>query len=370
MKRKAFAPAVVCITIVMGLWHHATAQSDFEIFEAEWAQAKEYEPETSFYMRWTETLYPDPTLSKADLEAMASRIEGRPDHPERQILETERRRRREGPDVNTNRVWYDGPGLLRYSRTNSWRDLYLDVALTPKAHWSLIPSQLTVMSAKNPTPKRDLTTSAREFQRMLRQFVWAGYGSGLVPISAEETSNSWLGRAGKPEFSTLEWKGAYSQEAGRVLPSSEVILDASERFTHNIGNTTTFEGWSFLPELGSWAASRIEERNRDGKLLRVWEIAEVRPLKPKEFASVSAIPSLAEEDPIRGVLTFKTIMDFRPGIEKTTTFHDTGVTEYPISADQLGRAPSAWLRGIGWTVAGLIVTALVALRLIRARSVS
>lgn len=360
------ATLLVCTTVI-AVSAQPDASSELSAFQEAWNSAKGYSPPPNVLIRWHESLYPDPTISEADLAAMAQRVEGRPDHPERAVLETERRRRRAGPDKVTTTVWYGGPGFMRINRDESWRDLYVDIALSDKAHWSMVPTNLTVMSPDSPAPDRDYTAFDGDIRRLLRRTVWSDFGSGLQPKSVDVTGDRWSAVAGDDALSFIRWDGVLSEDAGRALPDRAVTVRTAPRFANEVGRQTEYRGWHFDPVLAQWVVTELVDKGPEGDILRTLRLDAVETIDRSLLDNVTSVPSVTDTDYVRGVPTMTTIMDYRPHAERITTITAQGVSETPMSAARLGHPPSKSLRRIGWGVAGLIIAALVAIRLVRMR---
>lgn len=263
-------------------------------------------------------------------------------------------------------VWYTDLENLRFSRTELWHDGYVDVCRTDAADWSLVPSQLTIADSQHPAPHRDFSSFSGEFKRMLRKLAWGGFGSALSPVSASANADALVVRAENPAYSTMEWE---CDTAGdRLLPTRSEVLEAPQ-FPDVVGNTTLYEDWRLDPVLEGWIAGKVVELAANGGKIREVTLRELRELEAGEFASVVAVPDVSGEDVLRGVPTFRTVLDLRPGIEKRTMIHGDGqIAEFAIPSDQLGRAPTRWMRRAGWGAAGLIIALLVGIRVYQRRS--
>lgn len=280
---------VLAMVWVCGFSFLADAQIDPEMlkdldsFKEVWKQAKAWEPPKGIYVKWEEDLYPDPQYSEADLAAMAKRVEGHPDHPERIILETQRRRRKNGKDVIIHEVWYNKPGNFRNSYSQSWSDLpdedqngYYDIVVTDHVKWSLIPTQLTIIDPQSVPPRRDLASIWSDFMHYAHLALFGNIGSGLVlPVETSYDGHSWTAKVGgDPKYATSQYHGVYSSEAQGVLVETVTDIDAPEKYKNTIGDTMAFSDWTFDPVFDRWMAHTIEQRDAHGNLTKSLHLLE------------------------------------------------------------------------------------------------
>jgi hypothetical protein len=333
-------------------------------FEGWWDAAKAYWPDSPVYVAWAEHIHPDPALSESDLRAMAARVEGRPDHPEREVLENERRRRGSGPDIVRYEAWIGGPASVRFNRTDTWRPFFVDVGIDGRTQWSLTSTHLAIVDSRAAPSMRDFGVFADDVQRMLRQLVWCGFGSRVKPQGATAHGDHATLVAGAADLSDVEWRGRLDKSTGRFLADESRVV-ASSIAPDRVGASTRFGDWVYSAALGEWISQRVESRDPEGRLVKALELTELRPLDEQELASVLAIPDVSEPDPVRGEPTFTTIMDHRPGIAKASVVQDGAVVgERPLGEPAGGLNRST--RTLTWIAAGVIVATLVVLRLRRA----
>jgi hypothetical protein len=151
------------------------------------------------------------------------------------------------------------------------------------------------------------------------------------------------------------------------VESNEVVASLSPHRLFASGTTYHFSDWRFVPALDEWMAARIEQHQPDGRLIRVWEFGEARPLMDGEFNEVTSIPSSDGADHARGGVTFTSVLDMRPGSQKQLlTMSDGTRVERQLPQSMLGTSRSShWSVVIGWSCAAALAALLVGVKLFR-----
>lgn len=379
-----------------------------EAFRKIWSDAENWSPGTGYVYRYRRTLYPTMTLD--EIEARAAEIVDLPDHPDHRRLRTQRRRLETGADTTEFQVWWEGPEAFRFNRTfaegsetsNATAPAlpWLDSVFSTDVAWTLTgdpngadgpapAGQLTIVQPGESPPegRADPRAAANDAAGALGLLLAGGivrpFTSFVVPTGAM-------------------WSGP--RLIGVAEPSSRVVTNASgmipsRRFTfssveggdpqtpiRNRWRTDRIEiapsgpgvddGWVVQfsdhrldPTLGAWVSGRVDKVSARGQLLERFEFIDARPINAGEFAAVSAMPTPDGTDAVRGGYTYRSVFDFRPGVERITMYTDGGehASPMPPSLRRGGRVPSS-LPWIGWTAAGLLIASLIAIRVYRARS--
>lgn len=354
---------------IVGFAGAGCADEGLARFREAWEQAREAEIPANVKFRYRQLLYPE--MKDSELSTLEKAVEGKPDHPARSAVETERRRRQEGPDPVDYQVWYRGERAWRFNKTehknlHRGHAMYVDRVTTPDLIWAMVPTHLNIVDPSAPPEGRDYADARSEFEQAIRTFAWGALGTGesvdMQPRSARFDDQEWVAQAAAPNWSVIQWEGTVAED-GRLLPESHELVE-SERFAPLVGLQKTFSEWAWDPVLSNWIAHRVEERHPDGRLRQVWQFLGSQTLDREEFTEVTALPSSQAGDPVRGETTYRSIMDFRPGIDRIRVLTDAGFDDSPMPAS-MRAAPGSKvdLRTIGWVLAGILAAALLAVRI-------
>lgn len=365
---------VVFGLVMLGIPAAARARQDQEVlgfFRASVREARAWRPPPNIVFRFEESLYPQ--LDDAALAALDESTRRFPDHPERATVAREKRRREKGPDRVEHAFWYAGPQRWRYSTTDHGQKLYVDQVVTDELMWSMTADTLAVIDPKQVPPQRDLRSAEGEFYGHLGWFVWGrlhnGESIGLEPVEAGTTDGKrWYGLSSAPGSSSFRWEGDLGDLSSRAMPLRSELV-ASETFPREVGTVYELSGWAMDPLLKQPVAHRIELRAPGGRLLRVAELRALEPLDQAEFRRLTAEPSDNGSDPVRGPVTYASVLDFRPSRQSIASRGARDQAK-PMPSSMVGATSADKYRPTAWIAAGALVSTLVAARVWRARSLA
>ncbi len=358
--------AAACVLGVNQPPPHQSPNSDIRaMFESTWEAAHAFELPRNLLVRYRITEYP--RLTDAEVAAIRARIEGKPDHPDRRTLEIELRRR-QAPDTTLVTFWYLDEHHWRYSRDESFQDIYIDVADNGEYLWTLTPVSVQVFASNAQAPQnRNVALMRSDAATDIRQFVYAGWGS--VPYEQLDilSSSSNTVRVRIPNGSLWSHTVTPVPDGSRLLCERSILLESS----FSDGGDRVFSHWDFDETLGQWRCTRIDQRDVDGRLIRTRELLAVETIPDRSsVAHLLVAPvqdnGIADTDALRGGLdSVQTILDFRNGQERIINITDTGIQQSPMPRGMRTPArPFPW-SVVGWILAAVLGAGLVAIRILR-----
>jgi hypothetical protein len=318
-----------------------------------------------------------PLLSDAELEAMERRVEGRPDHPDRRVLEEERRRRA-GEAYEDFSVWYPSEGVFRINKTMPTRETlgYTDQASTPEgSSWSMTPAQLNVVTKGQAPPGYDYAGSESTVAHFVSMFRFGGVRKAPgVEIEIEDVQRSGgESYTAEVRFET-EWGATrfrydlrWDDGLARGFVTERILVGAeSEDFADQIGSGARYRDWRMDPTLGEFLAGRIERLSAGGSLEEVLTLSGAEQEPPGFVERVTAVPDVRGDDPIRGGVTVTSVYDHRKGKERA---YEMSPEREAFGEWSLSARAERGMRWAGWlTLVGLAL-ALVGYRVWRSRGV-
>lgn len=303
------------------------------------------------------------------LRRLDAELAGKPDHPDRTLLEQSLRRERGEPFGNKYTVWTDGEDRWRISMDfYSASDVhYWDAVYAPRRQWSLTGYSLTILDpGRPPIPQADVRAFARDALDPL-QLLLAGRlptirGAGFGGVEFEirdlfvSQSDSFGFRAVRPGSSpevSFVFSGIWSQEHNRGFIAAVAFESSGDPDID--GSRHEFHDWSFHPEISTWVAGSVMAFDARGDHVETLSLVRVIQSIPGELDRITQIPSIDGADPIRGPLTVRMVTDFRD--DRVDVIDEAGnQTAYAIPTT----APEsrARLRYIGWSLLIAAVTGI------------
>lgn len=309
-------------------------------------------------------LWEAPKLTKEQIAELEKLVEGKPDHPARREIATGKRQLASGGDVRRYRVWANSSTEFRISEDTPYVEaLYIDVARAAGVRWMMVPVQLQV-GDEGSGPGININPYVGS---LLNYFRFGGLNRGrAIELKLEEIEvggMSWIAMA-RSKKTGLEsrFSGRWDPVAGRGFVERSVTLKCPA-MPEAVGEERRFDNWARSEQLGEWLAGTIEERTKDGVVKIRYTLDGVTPYTPAEFEALTRVPSVDGEDPVRGVTTYKSVYDYRPGASAMSQRRGEDQT-VPVIAPVPAES-SIWLRYTGWGVLSIAIVVLVALRLRR-----
>jgi hypothetical protein len=303
---------------------------------------------------------------EAELAEMKARVEGKPYHPDRSLLETyERRKSATTPDAIECQVWR-WRGEWRNSRL--WRyphDQYTDFAWSRDGAWQLSEGMLVVVppDAKSEDAQAIAVDSSGATLEM-SMFISAGLISApALGISLEPrlvSSERWVAedsRRDKDSDCRLRAEGRWLGE-GRGTVDRCVVEVRRPADAKPVIEACVAENWQNQPLVGHMLASVVTQYNTLGQPEKRYVLTEVQRFTETTFRDLVRVPRLDREDPIRGKTTFTSLRDLRPDAD--AFWASQGLAVSSRLTDEQERMN--WLRAGGWILAGILVVMLVLLR--------
>lgn len=305
----------------------------------------------------------------AEMAALKSSVEGKPDHPDRSRVRRYERAATDNPEASVFTVWRRGPGNWRINEDYiGWMPIpYQDECVTPDRAWGINAQQLTLVSpAKGyPSGHHFDATEPRVLQDL--GFLLTG---GLHVAKEYKTTpgrvmlkdDRWTVELVGTEL-TFQAQGTWdpASATGRI---EVLLLSKAPNVPKEVGRRYESTGWRVREAFaGLVVADRVTEFRPNGLRDRVFQYVEPVPAPAGGFAALVATPSLDGADPIRGKYTFVGVHDFTEG--SPTIVRRVGELWEKAPAQSEPESPEGRLRVIGWSMLGLLGTGLVALRIRR-----
>ncbi|MCC7389193.1 MAG: hypothetical protein IT431_10535 [Phycisphaerales bacterium] len=304
---------------------------------------------------------------QGELNQLREAVRGHPDHPRVAELAGYEAALRGEPIKMGRHLLMRSAERWRYGSDPTQTE-YIDVIVDGRNRWELTRSVLRILPGEGSTddgrdPTFDLHLFWPELGRLLNGGFALGAQSGLVPQGASVSeSGDWEFLASKgerpEEAFTARFTGAYDAPTRTVLPASMEYVELAAK-PESVGKRTVFRGWQWRPLLGAWACDEVIQYLPDGKIDRrlVFESVD----QNVTFDAAVAMPKDAGDDPLRGPVTFSSIIDYR-----ANEIADVATGERARFVVQSERqAARSTVRWIGWTAAAAIIVVLGVIRLQR-----
>jgi len=126
----------------------------------------------------------------------------------------------------------------------------------------------------------------------------------------------------------------------------------------------TAEGWTTLPGSTVQVARQVRVDGADGRPVKRIALIAATRFSPEEFERLIEPPGPTAVDPVRGAMTYSSVMDYRGGTAQQVGSSELARGVLPAPPARAGSG-EARLRVLGWVLAGGLVATLVFLRLRR-----
>lgn len=352
--------------LTCGVQSFAQDLGSLEWFKSEWRAAESVSLPRETFLHYSLVLPVEGDAS--DLAALAKRIEGRPDHPDRRHYEALRRQLEHGPRTVTYRLWYKDARRWRLAADYSEGEVipYVDVAINGDNAWQMTPRALRLIDPDRPPESLDPSARLTAAPNHYRAWITWRFGPGpldLQPVASRLVGNRWEATVRSSDGSR-EFRYLGTVQDGRIHPDRIVMVRADDR--PGLANAETrFTDWEYSAFADRWIPASITSVSAEHHQEQI--LHELRPLRPGEWEPVVATPTLDGEDPLRGPTTFVSVFDHRPGANHAETINEDGsVVRSPIPETPTTGPRSRRLQTVGWFLAGAIAAWLIFLRLRRA----
>ncbi|MEL6329118.1 MAG: hypothetical protein AAFR38_05615 [Planctomycetota bacterium] len=257
-----------------------------------------------------------PTLDDASLESLRSRVEGRPDHPERQTLAREEDARDpEGGSVIE--LVYPEEGRFRLSSTRPDGG-YTDIARSREGiAWLLSAGVVTLTDPRIEAQRFDYGSQELDAIRRLDDAIYGGLRPSegaavrIGEISYEPSIDRWLAEISFDD-DTLLYRLRWDAELGRAFVESWSAPDDPSTPVFDESVTSTFEDWRFEPSLDRHVSRRVTLRFGAGYGDSM-SILEIERLSSGDLNARLRVPEMGGDDVIRGTISPAQFNDYRPG---------------------------------------------------------
>lgn len=279
------------------------------------------------------------------------------------------------PVINRMRLWRMG-NAWRWSSevvgTGSEQAEYFDQVWTPDAAWQMTRDNLVTGDAATVAASMyriDVSSSgvAHDVAMFTNGQLAAAPEQGLTLTPRMTGPDTWRATARRdiPDGTIMEVtaEGTWDEAAreGRLLVQEWLVSPAGgPRQTQRM----EFTGWERLGGLARPVARHVSVFI-DGKPHRRYDITSIEPYTRGEFAALTKSPSLTSNDPVRGPVTFRSVVELKKGKETHVSTDDVSGSRSILGESELIRGQSGFVRVLGWGLAAGILLMLVAIQVLR-----
>jgi len=347
-------------------WLDAAIQSSYELIYP-------YPDFDGGGLSWTRERF----VEGAALRRLQVDLDGKPDHPDRGLLERSVRRARGKFAGSTYRLWSDGLDRWRISQDfyDQGHEHYWDAAYMPKRQWSLTRQHLDIFEpGKIPHQSADVKSQGNPGKTDLSLLLT---GSLAAIRNADMTVGPvQVGGNGQFQFKAIletpdgdngfamQFQGRWDDAHHRGFIASALILQNTSN-ARAVGQMYEFKDWRFLSDLQVWCATVVTETHPDRDIVSELRFVETLPGSLERLDALTAIPQVNGNDAIRDQLEFTTLTDHRRN--SIAVISPDGLEtsrQIATSAPDAG----ASIRWIGWAL--LFAAAVGGVVLIRKKLVS
>lgn len=335
-------------------------------FDSEWDAAKSLPELGDASIGWRLDLVYIPPRS--ELERLRREVPGKPDHPEKHLLQAYEERLRGKPTSMPRRLWSHGPGQWRWN-TDLPTGEFIDTVVMPKQAWSQSSAAIAIVDPRDGYPMgvgwpRQENTFWPELAHLLFGGLSVAGLPGVHPRPVALDGESWrveviLGDTENASQSVaLEYQGRWDAGVGRgFVERLEVVANGFD--PSSVGETTLYHDWEWNREIGRWVARQVEFFKPGGRADRVLVFEAASLGAPGEFDRVTALPGESTPDPVRGSIDYAQITDYRKGVVASVG-PDGTVHEKSLPQAAAGMRRDGWYRVAGWVAGGCVVLAVLA----------
>lgn len=329
-------------------------------FEGWLAEASEPLNVENVLIRWRATVTTETTRSIEEIRAV---VRGKPDHPDRQLLQDLER----GPSHFSYSAWVAETGLWRVSRDGGKdRSPFLDYGVNADAGWRLHDNHLARETLD--APNRFAVLAAQQWQFLLSHSFHAFadvYFKERGVIDAFSLNGAdWSARVVRESDGvamTLVGKWDPGKGEGQLVRTEVRASDGQ------ISERAEYSNWTRENPWGKPMARGIDVREYSRQRHEQLTIESIAPVERAKVAELAATPEVGQPDPVRGLVKIRTVADNR---SDGATYSDAaadgtlttkfevphpearGSTERPIVKDST-------LKVVGWSVLGLAAAVLI-----------
>lgn len=313
--------------------------------------------ETVGYQVCLEKIY-RPSRSADQLREIAARIEGRPDHPDRSLLEIETRRLTNGGDRFLICCATRDDERFRYSTTQKWDGAYSDIGFDGRAAWSLTGAQLNIVDPDRAPMTKDFASARGVVDVYVSWFFHGGLRflpAGSVEIvelneSSPDAYRARLTNADQDWDAEVQFRWDGSLGRGFV-ESVEYVRSGDPDL---VGSGYRVEGWSYSEALERWVADAVHVRQFGDDF--EFRLQDVRALSEDAFDAIVGVPDALGADPVRGKVTVASVYDHRAESDRVVFLDADRVVESEGALGDGGRGGGG---GAVWVIRGVLIGCLL-----------
>lgn len=314
------------------------------------------------------------TPEEADLAEAA--IRDYPDHPRRMELAVERRRIASGGDVRRWTIWSIDERTWRICQETPFLSgtPYIDHGARSGIAWQLTNRDLSIVDLSQAPSGRAYGDNTGSIRMHLGHLLHGGLHfrpRSVPPVGDIKTDGvrwtavmSDVTQSGAPIVAAFD--GYWDAVHRRGFVERRVIVESPS--SQEIGKSTRYSDWTFVPEVNLWIAGRVDHARPDGVVVESLVYRGVVASTPGEIVRLTQPPDPLGADPVRGPLALATFSDYRSDAMQVTRFQDGDSTVAPIQAsiaDERSR-----YRRIGWSIAAALAALLVLVKIRRRTAAS
>ena len=308
-----------------------------------------------------------PSGTAEDLAQLRSLVAGKPIHPLRAQIERLEHELQYGPASETFTLWYERDNRWRLNREVAHQPSvpYVDVACKGDLAWSLTSVHVNVVDSDSAPSGYEYANQQQDFKLHINSFllnnldVCSRFGARVEEVVSRDQAN-WSAVLQTAD-GTREYlvSGHWSETAGQPFIDSLDMIYTGESETSK--RSIDYADWRYDDVLARWTPHEVVHLKGDGTPWFALSVVESVAYDSNELDALLEPPTPAGSDPIRGAYTFRSLNDFRPGVESGFVLTEGEMTERPLPVSPRGGAMA--LRRIGWWALALLVAAFVGIRL-------
>lgn len=309
--------------------------------------------------------------SPQEMDRIRERVKDKPEHPDRWMLTLERRWKQ--PDQNLYVIWLGGNAFRRSITRVGNEESDLDDSVSRFGAWRLTSTTLVVadeQDAARTGPMRSALDSTMWdaiglFTGGLHRLAGVG-GARIV----KRQGNAWTLTmrnvvAGQSIEAHASGTWDEAQKVGTVDP---IVYKSHGEGGSPGGFTLEAADWAFRGEPARWTAGTVTERRLTNELDRRVKFQSLRAISTSDLQAALTVPEASGTDVLRGPSRFTAVEDHRSSAPVVRLSTPGGWVEQSL-ADARGASEQQRsrdrLRVVGWVLAGVIVGALVLIRVRR-----
>ncbi|MCW5757777.1 MAG: hypothetical protein KIT54_11125 [Phycisphaeraceae bacterium] len=298
---------------VLGQGGELTREKLLAWFEAERAKAIDPPPLGNVRLDYEvrEHAYATPAL----LAQWKREVEGRPEHPKRQLIPVVERRLRDGPDVAIGSIWRPGADAWRQnlepSRPTPGVVAFGDIGQRGDQHWRLFEDTVVLEKPGSPSVIGEIAGLKNVMALFLHGGLHRGR-SGKIN-SLEITGTSWTIEAANDNGWSWTYEGWWDSELERGFVRRVEERPAARDSSARVWD---FGPYEVDPVLSRWVATRVDYRTGEGPEQSRMEhvLVGVHEVDKSHMAALLRVPAVGKNDAIRGVIASGFEQDVGQGV--------------------------------------------------------